>query len=267
MCRRAVAVLVLAASYSAPAQDDAPTPPGHPYARISSRNAFGVKPPPPPPAPEPVVEPPKEKPDFFLSGFTSIDGEKRAFIAMQPKGKPLEYREPLIQGVEDDGLKLVDIDEEAEAVRIEYNGEEISLTLADNAPKATAVPAVQAAPGTPGGATGTFPGISPNGPRPTQVPGLTGANFNGSTVGGTPTSMNSGPTIIGRGGAMLGNFLPVSPGQPGVGISPNNPGSAGNGFEVPAVQPTQGDFGSTLPANPNRGNRAPPPPAPFPAIR
>lgn len=230
----------------------------HRYAKIAPRNVFGVKPPPPVAPPEPVVEPPKEKPDFFLTGFTSIRGEKRAFICYQPKGKPMECPDALLIDVEVDGIKLLAINEDEESVRIAYNDEEITLNFDDNGVKANAAPVPT------GGVPGGLPSIQPNGPRgsvpPPPVQNL-GAPFNGqSNFGG---GGNSGPTVIGKGGQVLGGFgnnnysSPVgNSGLPSIqpnlnnGISPN--------VQAPASAPV-------LPSNPSRSPRLPPISVPFPS--
>lgn len=116
-----------------------PAVPAHRYARIPKRNAFGIKPPSIPAPPEPEKEPPKERPEFFLTGFTSIRGEKRAFVAYQPKGKPIQYPRALILDdevdVADGVLKLLSIDPIEKTVLIAFNGDEIPLNFKDNAVK------------------------------------------------------------------------------------------------------------------------------------
>jgi len=141
----------------------------HRYARIPKRNAFGIKPPPAaPPPPEPEKEPPKDRPEFFLTGFTSIRGEKRAFVAYQPKGKPIQYPRALILedevNVADGVLKLVSIDSIEKTVLIAFNGEDIPLNFKDNAVK------VPGSGGAPGGAAPGAPGLPPSALRGNQPP-------------------------------------------------------------------------------------------------
>lgn len=250
----------------------------HRYAKIAPRNVFGVKPPPPPATPEPVVEPPKEKPDFFLTGLTSINGEKRAFITFQRKGGTMQFPGPLILGATDDlkklngeedessgageTISLVSVNEDEGSIRISYNGEEVSLNFEDNGMKATAGPT--------GAPPGGLPAIQPNGPRgsvpPPPMPAI-GAPFNGvqpnqGGIGG------SGPTVIGRGGQILGGFGNNNFATPNA--------SLGNGG-LPAIQPNAVQGGVTVPptylapinANtPSTPGRAPrqAPPAPFPSV-
>lgn len=255
-----------------------PTGPTHRYARIPKRNAFGIKPPQAPAPPEPEKEPPKDRPEFFLTGFTTVRGEKRAFVAYQPKGKPIQYPRALIPDGEvdigDGILKLVSIDPIEKSVLIAYNGEEIPLNFKDNAVKVTPSGAAPGgAPGVPGA-----PGLPPSALRGNQPPppiinqagaGSGGAGFfPGSTqVGG----VGAAPTVIGRGGAVLSggsglNTLQASP------ITANSIQAGGTpvhgGIDVPAVAPPADQLGGTVPANPTRIGRSlpPPPPAPFPGL-
>ncbi len=244
----------------------------HRYARIPKRNAFGIKPPPvAPPPPEPEKEPPKDRPEFFLTGFTSIRGEKRAFVAYQPKGKPIQYPRALILddevNVADGVLKLVSIDSIEKTVLIAFNGEDIPLNFKDNAVK------VPGSGGVPGGAAPGAPGLPPSALRGNQPPpaimnqpgnnagAMNGAFFPGAVQGGQM------PTVIGRGGAVLsggGGFGTLQ-------STPMNAIQAGGtavhgGIDVPAVSPSSDQLGGTVPANPSRLGRniPPPPPAPFP---
>jgi len=61
--------------------------PGNPYQGIIDRNVFGLKPPPPPPDPESTKPPP---PKVFLTGITTILGNRRALLKMTPPAKPGE---------------------------------------------------------------------------------------------------------------------------------------------------------------------------------
>ena len=241
----------------------------HRYARISKRNAFGIKPPVVPPPPEPEKEPPKDRPEFFLTGFTSIRGEKRAFVAYQPKGKPIQYPRALILedevNVADGVLKLVSIDSIEKTVLIAFNGEDIPLNFKDNAVK------VPGSGGAPGGAAPGAPGLPPSALRGNQPPpaimnqpgnnagAMNGAFFPGAVQGGQM------PTVIGRGGAVL------SGGQ-GFGTLQSTPFAANaiqaggtpvhGGIEVPSISPSPDQLGGTVPANPSRPRNIQPPPFP-----
>ena len=242
----------------------------HRYARIPKRNAFGIKPPPAaPPPPEPEKEPPKDRPDFFLTGFTSIRGEKRAFVAYQPKGKPIQYPRALILddevNVADGVLKLVSIDSIEKTVLIAFNGEDIPLNFKDNAVK------VPGSGGAPGGAAPGAPGLPPSALRGNQPPpaimnqpgnnagAMNGAFFPGAVQGGQM------PTVIGRGGAVLS-------GGGGFGTLQSTPFAANaiqaggtpvhGGIEVPSISPSPDQLGGTVPANPSRPRNIQPPPFP-----
>jgi hypothetical protein len=242
----------------------------HRYARIPKRNAFGIKPPPAaPPPPEPEKEPPKDRPDFFLTGFTSIRGEKRAFVAYQPKGKPIQYPRALILddevNVADGVLKLMSINSVEKTVLIAFNGEDIPLNFKDNAVK------VPGSSGAPGGAAPGAPGLPPSALRGNQPPppimNQPGNNTGAMNGGFFPGAVQGGqmPTVIGRGGAVL------SGGQ-GFGTLQSTPFAANaiqaggtavhGGIEVPSISPSPDQLGGTVPANPSRPRNIPPPPFP-----
>ena len=242
----------------------------HRYARISKRNAFGIKPPPAaPPPPEPEKEPPKDRPDFFLTGFTSIRGEKRAFVAYQPKGKPIQYPRALILddevNVADGVLKLMSINSVEKTVLIAFNDEEIPLNFKDNAVK------VPGSSGAPGGAAPGAPGLPPSALRGNQPPppimNQPGNNAGAMNGGFFPGAVQGGqmPTVIGRGGAIL------SGGQ-GFGTLQSTPFAANaiqaggtavhGGIEVPSISPSPDQLGGTVPANPSRPRNIQPPPFP-----
>jgi hypothetical protein len=249
-----------------------PAAPVHRYARIPKRNAFGIKPPATPAPPEPEKEPPKERPEFFLTGFTSIRGEKRAFVAYQPKGKPIQYPRALILedevDVADGVLKLLSIDPIEKTVLIDFNGEEIALNFKDNAVKVAGSGGGAPVPGAPGLPPSALRGNQPPPPimnQPGNSPGGTGgAFFPGSVQGG------SMPTVIGRGGAILSGgvgsgTLQATPFT--ANAIPAGGTTAHGGIEVQAVVPSPDQLGGTVPANPSRpGRNIPPPPAPFPGL-
>lgn len=249
-----------------------PAPPGHRYARIPKRNAFGIKPPVIPAPPEPEKEPPKDRPEFFLTGFTSIRGGKRAFVAYQPKGKPIQYPRALMLDDEvdiaDGVLKLVSIDPIEKTVLIAFNGEKIPLNFKDNAVKATGSGGAAPAQGAPGLPPSAMRGNQPPPPimnPPNSQGGTSGGFFPGSVQGGAM------PTVIGRGGAILS-------GGGGLGTLQATPFAANaipaggtmvpGGIEVPAVAPSPDQLGGTIPANSSRLGRIipAPPPAPFPGL-
>ena len=251
---------------------------GHPYSRIPARNIFGVKPPPPPAPVEAPPEPPKERPEFFLTGLTRRGSDIRAFISFQPKGKPIEYPAALMVGVETElkidskesvGLvKLVSIGDDGESVQVEFNGEMLTLDFEKNAAKAVGPSGGPVAPGQ--------PGANPNAPKgtlpPPPVPALGQLN---QTVSGLQGAGAAGPTVVGRGGEVLGGFS-----APGATISApaatlNVNGSASSlpaisaggsatsgGVSVPAVQGVIESDGATVTRRRNRDVPLPP----FPSL-
>ncbi len=253
-----------------------PSGPTHRYARIPRRNAFGIKPPAPPPPPEPEKEPPKDRPEFFLTGFTTVRGEKRAFVAYQPKGKPVQYPRALIPdeevGIGDGVLKLVSIDPIEKSVTIAYNGEEIPLNFKDNAVKVTGTPGAAPAPGAPGLPPGAARGNQPPPPvlnQPGNVGGIPGVVGGVAVPGIGQVPGTVAPTVIGRGGAVLSGGVGALQGNQ---FTPNAIPAGGtaipNGIEVPAVAPAPYEYGGTVPTPVTRTGRVvpPPPPAPFPAL-
>ena len=255
-----------------PEAAEEPPGPAHRYARIPKRNAFGIKPPAPPPPPEPEKEPPKDRPEFFLTGFTTVRGEKRAFVAYQPKGKPVQYPRALVPdeevGIGDGVLKLVSIDPIEKSVTIAYNGEEIPLNFKDNAVKVTGGAGAPPAPGAPGLPPGAARGSQPPPPvinQPGNVGGIPGA----VGAAGGPGAFSVAPTVIGRGGAVLSGGVGALQGNQ---FAPNAIQAGGtpipNGIEVPAVAPAPNEYGGTIPTPITRTGRVvpPPPPAPFPGL-
>jgi len=251
-----------------------PSGPTHRYARIPKRNAFGIKPPAPAlPPPEPEKEPPKDRPEFFLTGFTTVRGEKRAFVAYQPKGKPVQYPRALVPdeevGIGDSVLKLVSIDPIEKSVTIAYNGEEIPLNFKDNAVKVTGAPGAAPVPGAPGGPPSALRGSQPP-PPVLNPPGNVGGIPAGVVPGGGGVVPGAvAPTVIGRGGAVLSGGVGALQGNQ---FAPNAIQAGGtpnhNGVDVPAVAPAPNEYGGTIPTPITRTGRVvpPPPPAPFPGL-
>jgi hypothetical protein len=158
--------------------------------------------------------PPAEKINASLAGFGNLNGQKVAFLAIQPKDAKngMEYY-TLGEGESaPDGydLKVVSVDEENETVKVLNNGQEVAMNFKDNALKGGGGPPVPA-PGQPG----FIPGANPNLPRAIPI--------NGQPPPGA-AGMGGGPTIIGRGGQVYGGNPPplnaAATLQPTV--SPNN---------------------------------------------
>jgi hypothetical protein len=108
----------------------------HAYEKISDRNVFNLKsaadllPPKQPAAPSAKI---------FLTGITTLLGNKRALLTVQPPGKPPEFY-ILAEGQGSANVQVLTIDEVAGTVRVENSGVEQTLDFLKNgaAPGATA---------------------------------------------------------------------------------------------------------------------------------
>ena len=147
-----VGVWTLCRAASAAAPDSA----ANPYQGIVDRNVFGLKPPPPPEDPEANKPPP---PKIFLTGITTILGNKRALLKMTPPAKPGEPAKEqcftLGEGQRDGELEVLEIDEKAGTVKVNEYGTVATLDFESNGVKA---------------ATAPMPGAPPNAPRSLPVP-------------------------------------------------------------------------------------------------
>lgn len=238
----------------------------NPYRVISERNAFGIRPPPPPPEPQKPPEVPKPPPNVALTGFSDFgEGKTAYFIVNSTTGKPAEYL-ALGEGQEQNDIAVLQIDIEAETVRVRVNGAETTLNYRDHGNKA-------GAPAVPGAAPGGAP--AQRGATPFTPP---------APAGGTPSATTGGgPVIIRRGGAaevqqapavtavsatpMTGAAAPVRYTAPssgsGVYIPPNSPV-----IPAPGTPQSPGDANEPTPSgptviNPKTGRPSPlPPPLP-----
>ena len=183
----------------------------NPYQRIVERNVFGLKPPPPPPDPESIKPPP---PKIFLTGITTILGNKRALMKLtppvtKPGEQPKEQAFTLAEGERDGGLEVLEIDEKARTVKVNNYGTVATLDFENNGVKAppaaapgTLPPGMQPAirPGLP--VPGAMGGPTPMPNRPLRVPGAgapvtpqasTGAGLPGANVGVNPARTAQAP--------------------------------------------------------------------------
>jgi hypothetical protein len=156
------------------------------YQPIIDRNPFGLKPPPPPPTNN-ITIPQVEKPkiDIFLTGIVSVGYPKypkKVFLKTIEKNKKDPTYYDLQEGVEKDGIKILNIDAVNKRVRIQTDSGETMLTFAThgvNPPDAAAMP-MPGVPGQPGAVPPPLPGGVP---RPTAFPHL-------QTGRPSPTSAN-----------------------------------------------------------------------------
>lgn len=159
------------------------------YITLTNRNAFNIKPPPTPPPPE-LVAPVVAPPNLFLTGFSHLNGLKKAYLVVnKPNARQADYL-AVEEGYDNDGLQILAIDTRKQTVLLKNSGTELTLNFKDNGLKPNSVPV-----GAPGVANP--PGVAPyrGVPPPPAALGQTAA-----VVG------SAGPTIIGRGGV---NATPV----------------------------------------------------------
>jgi hypothetical protein len=201
----ALAGVVLCTSGNA-ATSDAP---GNPYQGIVDRNVFGLKSPPPPPDPEANKPPP---PKVFLTGITTILGNKRALLKTTPPAKPGEPAKEqsftLGEGQRDGEIEVLEIDEKAGTVKVNDYGTITTLDFDKNGVKvAGGVPPAPGAPGAPAARPGGFvPGpvgnpFPPAGganalPRPMRLPTPMGAAASPTQGGGVPVYGGGAPGLM-----------------------------------------------------------------------
>jgi hypothetical protein len=195
---------------------------GNPYQGIVDRNVFGLKPPPPPPDPESNKPPP---PKIFLTGITTILGNKRALLKTTPPAKPGEPAKEqsftLGEGQREGDIEVLEIDEKAGTVKVNDYGTIATLDFDKDGVKGTpgAPPAPGGAPTHPAGfapTPGANPfvparGANPTLPRPMRLPTSSGG-ASASTSGGVTPAYGGGVPGLALGGTSvpLGGFASAS---------------------------------------------------------
>ncbi len=145
------------------------------YSVIIERNPFNLKPPEPVKPPEPPAPPPST---VKLTGITTILSSKRALLTVQEPGKPQPSQKIMREGERDGTLEVVEINEQAGAVKIINSGVSRTLTFeTDGVTKPVAV--VNPLP--PGVGQPQFPGQ----PAPQPNPAVPTPVFRTSTGGPT----------------------------------------------------------------------------------
>jgi hypothetical protein len=197
--------------------------PGNPYQPIVERNVFGLKPPPPPPDPGANKPPP---PKIIVTGITTLMNKKRALLKTPgPAPKPGEKAKGeqsyiLSVGEGQDGIEVLDIDENAGTVKVNNSGEVVTLDLVKDGQKPSA------------GVPTPMPGGMPGGiPAPGAIP----APVNPAAgVPGTPTyprsiRSNMGVTQGGYNPQAMAPGYPGASGNPGQNLSLGTPVNYANG--------------------------------------
>ena len=227
----AITALTVAASgfISASLQADIPEK----YQTIVDRNSFGLNPPPKPPDPSEIAPVPPA--NVKLTGFATINGQKKAYFTIPGKA-PNEAQQyvGLAEGERDGVLEIVSIADSEGEVRIRNSGVEMVLSLKNNGFKpATIAPGVVVAPNTgipptPGAVAGApSPVYNPSAPSPvvSDYAKSVQPNPNGGNPqppegqpNGTPEGMRSIPTRTLR-------LNPQNPGSPQSSVQPENSGA------------------------------------------
>jgi hypothetical protein len=127
---------------SSAANCDAANPATNPYQVISVRNLFALRPSPPPLQPQP---PSKPLPTIFLTGITTILGDKRACLELIIPPRPHEpghsQSSLLKEGQRIGPLEVLQIDPKAELVKVSCDGVITMLSFEKNGrPPATINP-------------------------------------------------------------------------------------------------------------------------------
>jgi hypothetical protein len=108
----------------------------NPYQGIVERNVFGLRAPAPPPDPEATKPPP---PKITLTGVTTILGNKRVLFKVQWPARPPEpAREQsyiLTVGQREGQIEVLEIDENAGAIKFNNSGTVMTLTMDKDAAK------------------------------------------------------------------------------------------------------------------------------------
>jgi hypothetical protein len=186
------------------------------YEAISERNVFGLR---PPPALAGPTNPPVQLPKIILTGITTILGNKRALMKVQPPGmKPNETAKELslilTEGQREGEIEVLQIDEKIGSVRVNNSGAVMTLTFEKDGVKLPATPVVP--PGLPG-VPSPLPVTAGAPPNPYALPangGLRRSSARNPRVSGAAANVNSGfsaPTAAPVGGVPTPTGLaPVS---------------------------------------------------------
>lgn len=161
---------------------------GNPYARISDRNAFALKDPPPLPDPTAtIVQPPQKITLLGIVSWGKVEVIFKVPVAPKPGEQAKDTSFTLGAGERAGEIEVVDIDPATGTVKFVNNKVPQTLTLEKDGLKPSGAPPPAGAP--------AMPGIIPA-PRPVPVPGggvpTAGAAPNLPAVGGTPVTTFGG---------------------------------------------------------------------------
>ncbi|KAB2669793.1 MAG: hypothetical protein DVB31_05605 [Verrucomicrobia bacterium] len=250
-----------------PTPDVAPpkTTTTHPFTAIPARNAFQIKPPAPPAPVEPETPkaPPTPPPNVFLTGFSSWKGVKKVYLQVtRPNSKTPDYLE-LKVGEQQFDIKVLEINDRQESVKILNGDQEVALNFRENGLKSNAGPT----PGTQGIPNPINSGIStprlaaqanPAGSAASSGPAYIGRGGMAQQPGGgnAPAGFQGGAATGIRGNDPASQELRSIPARRGATLSTTDDQIANQNLNLPVVSPNQPRIinGKTFP---------PPPPLPF----
>jgi len=126
---------------------DVAVSPGNPYALIAARNVFGLNPPPSPISPFIANPPPKITPNGIMSLFGQLQVLFKV-TGVATSGKAVENQSYILaEGEQQDGIKVVKIDEKADIITFDNHGDiqelplvNVTSTSAKSTPVATMNP-------------------------------------------------------------------------------------------------------------------------------
>ena len=110
-----------------------PVADANPYQAIIIRNAFGLKDPPPPPPPPQQTNPPVNVGALKITLLTTLMGKRAAFVLED--GRTNILSDLLREGERDrsiTNLEVLEIDDKARTVRVNYGGLELKLDFVNN---------------------------------------------------------------------------------------------------------------------------------------
>ncbi|MFM8360407.1 MAG: hypothetical protein ACKOET_17800, partial [Verrucomicrobiota bacterium] len=127
-CLAAVAALGLALGnvQADTSTTNAAGPVENPFKLISSRNAFGIRPPAPPPENTPPPPPPPPPSNVFLTGIARWGGKPTVYLQVNHQGNNTPNYLELEEGGAQDDIQVLEINEKAETVRIVNAGQEVT---------------------------------------------------------------------------------------------------------------------------------------------
>ena len=203
------------------------------YQLILERNPFSLKDPPPPPAAPAPSNPPPVEVNLKFSGISLTSAGKYAYFVVPPtpgKNTNTLYWK-ISEGDRQGDVEVLSINYEEGEVTVKNAGQQVVLTLKENAPEPTGPAMVPAAPGARPGARRP-PGARPAVPVPTRS-----ARTPSAAVRTTQPSRVGGSSVVAPGAGSARRVIPSTSRNVQSPLNaPRNPGSVSYSRTVPARQ-------------------------------